>query len=400
MALTLSPLFGVLQIPSVRLAERVGYKKVMVRGWEARSIFVLGMALLPLLPGQVPFSARIYIALVVLTCFSIARGIAVAGHMPWMTQLIPNAWRGRYVAFDQVCISLASAVSMLFSSALLKLFPGIRTYAALFGWNFLAALGSAYLRRVPTVGTSGSASASPERPAWAVMFRHPPFLRLVTFNFCHNLFAAGLGVAWVPFARDGLDISPSLILTMTAFSSMIALFVSLLIGPLADRTGSRPVLALAGGLIVFGQAVCWSLAAGLMPKLTWLVFAVIAINTTGLTTFEIANVRLAMGTMPPQGRSHYFAAHSVAAGLTMGFMPLFWGWLMDHLPPASVGFFNRFSVLYFTFGLGFLGAKFVRRRLIEPQAMSTNSFFQMFFKHSVLQTARLGRALLARRRSG
>lgn len=119
MALALSPLFGVLQIPSARLAERVGYKKVMVRGWEARSIFVLGMALLPLLPGQVPFSARIYIALVVLTCFSIARGIAVAGHMPRMTQLIPNAWRGRYVAFDQVCISLASAVSMLFSSALL-----------------------------------------------------------------------------------------------------------------------------------------------------------------------------------------------------------------------------------------------------------------------------------------
>lgn len=186
---------------------------------------------------------------------------------------------------------------------------------------------------------------------------------------------------------------------MAAFASMVALAVSLLIGPLADRAGSRPVLALAGGLIVIGQIVYWSLATGLISRSVGVVFGAIAVNTTGLTTFEIANTRLAMGTMPAQGRSHYFAAYSVAASLTMGVMPLFWGWLMDHLPPASAGFFNRFSVLHFAFGLGFLGAQFVRRRLMEPQAMSTSSFFQMLFRNSTLRSARLLKALLPRRRS-
>lgn len=367
------PLFAVLQIPAAGYVERIGYKPFMVRGWTFRSIFILGAAAVPLLPEGVSNALRIRIVLLMLACFAAARGISMCGYMPWLTQLIPPAWRGRFIAIDALCINLSVAATMLLSSKLLKLFPYTTTYAALFGLSYLAAIGSLYfLKRIPSTPAPRASLIGSAQRQWFAMLGYPPFARLVVFNIAYNLIVAGFGVVWVPFMKDGIGASPALILNLSAFSSLIAMITALAIGPVADRTGSRPLLAFAAGLIILNQLAWWSIAANLAPRPVWMLFAVIMLGAIATTAYQIANSRLAMSIIPETQRSHFFAILSVANSLTLGLMPLIWGMIMDRLPPASVGRWNRFTLLYGFFIIGLILVQFFRRRLKEPQAMTAS----------------------------
>ena len=377
-AVALAPLFAALQIPAAEFAERIGYKPFMIRGWSLRSIFILGAAFVPLLPEAVSPGLRIKLILGLLTCFALARGISVCGYMPWLTMLIPENKRGRFIAIDTMCINISVAGTMLLSSLLLRWFPNTRTYAILFGFSYIAAIGSLhFLKRIPAVIVPRPQQNKTARPSWLTMLRYPPFSRYVRFNICHNVFFSGMGVVWVPFIRDGLKISPSMIMGLSSFASAVAMIISFVIGPITDRVGSRPLLACAGGLIVLYLTAWWSLASGLMPHSMWLPFLIVTISATGLTIFQIANTRLAMVTIPQERRSHYFAISSVANSLVLGFMPLFWGWIMDHLPQSDTAIFGKFSLLYGIFIIGIIATQFMRRRLLEPYAMTTREFFHI-----------------------
>src|SRR5881396_2122551 len=52
-AAALPPLLNVLQMPAARFVETIGYRAFVLRGWSLRSVFVLGMALVPLLPAGI-----------------------------------------------------------------------------------------------------------------------------------------------------------------------------------------------------------------------------------------------------------------------------------------------------------------------------------------------------------
>jgi MFS family permease len=94
----------------------------------------------------------------------------------------------------------------------------------------------------------------------------------------------------------------------------------------------------------------------------------------GLATalVNMANVRLAMATIPVMGRSHFFALFSVAGSLTLGIAPVLWGVLIDALQTVRLethGFvWNRFSIFFAAAAVAFLVALWRGRRLHEPAA--------------------------------
>jgi len=246
----MTPLFAALQIPAADYAERVGYKNFVVRGWASRSIFILGIAIVALLPGRVSPNLRIALTLFMMACFAATRGISVCGLMPWITHIIPEPLRGAFIARDVMCTHLALTGTMLLSSVCVGAFPSFRTFAAFFLFSYVSALISlVFLRRIPDVQ-----AVRPEvppshprqkcvRPPWKEMLLFPPFLKYVLFNVGLNFFVSALGVIWVPFMKDGLHASNSLILGLSAYSSIVCALVSRVAGPILDRTGSRPLMA-------------------------------------------------------------------------------------------------------------------------------------------------------------
>jgi MFS family permease len=100
----------------------------------------------------------------------------------------------------------------------------------------------------------------------------------------------------------------------------------------------------------------------------------------GWATFNLANARLVMATVPEMGRSHFFALYSVVSSLTLGIVPIVWGVILDALRNWhwEIGPFdvNNYSVLFFCLTLIMLFAQVLRVRLSEPRALTNEEFFQ------------------------
>ena len=384
------PLFGALQIPAANYVERIGYKNFVVRGWASRSIFILGAAAVALLPEGVSPRFRIGLMLAMLGCFAAARGISVCGYMPWITHLVPESLRGWYISRDTMCMYLALTGTMLLSSWWVGLFPSSRGFGALFVMSYISALISLiFLRRIPDSQTV-KPHDNPTRPPWKTMLFYPPFFRFVLFNVGFNLFTSALGVIWVPFMKDGFLASGSLILGLAAYACLIGAGISLITGPVADRVGSRPLMAFASGLILLSQGAWVLMSAGVLPHYRYVAFFAVTIGAVGYPILALANTRLLMGLVPAEGRSHFFAISSVAVSLTLGLMPILWGLAMDGLGRlVGDGFafvphwtWNRYSLLYAVVLMGTLGAQFLRHRLDEPRALSTDEFLRILLVHS------------------
>jgi MFS family permease len=390
MTVALLPLFSALQIPAASYVERMGYKLFVVRGWASRSIFILGIAVVAILPGEVGGNLRVALILVMLACFAVVRGISMCGYLPWMAQLVPETLRGIYVSRDSMCMNLAITGTMLLSSGWVALFPSSRAYSALFLLSYLSALASVvFLRRIPDAQTIRSRESS-ARPPWKEMFLFRPFLRYVAFTVFFNSFVAALGILWVLLMKDGCHASGSLILGLSAYASMIMAAVSLFTGPIADRVGSRPLLAFASGLVIIAQCGWMSLAAGALPPRAPVLFGIISFGATGFAIFTVASTRLLMGLVPTVGRTHFFALSNVANSLTLGVLPILWGMAIDGLGRIiSIGMplgphwtWNRYSLVYAVIVMGLLSSQFLRSRLDEPRAMLTEEFMRIVFIQS------------------
>ncbi len=392
-AVSMTPLFAVLQIPAANFVERVGYKTFVVRGWASRSIFILGIAIVALLPESVSPKLRITLTLLMMACFAAARGFSVCGLMPWMTQIIPANLRGAFIARDTMCMYLALTATMLLSCWYLDAFHSVRAFCALFCFSYLSAMASVFfLRRIPDI-QAPRPLAGTGRPPWKSMLLFPPFFRYVLFNIVLNLFVSATNVAWVPFMKDGLGFSGSFILGISAYSNIICAGASLISGPVADRVGSRPLMGFASGLILLSLTAYMLIAAGVIPVKTLTILVIVAIGSVGYPMLALASTRLLMGLIPAVGRSHFFAINSVAISLMLGIMPTAWGFVLDGLDRViSQGFlflpgwtWNRFSLVYALALAGTLSAQILRHRLDEPRAMSTEEFLRILFIQSPIR---------------
>ena len=385
------PLFGALQIPAANYVERIGYKNFVVRGWASRSIFIIGAAVVAFLPRIGP-AGRIALMLIMLGCFAAARGISVCGYMPWITHLVPESLRGWFIARDTMCMYAAMTATMLLSSWWVGMFPSDRGFGALFMVSYASALISlVFLRRIPDA-QAVKPRENPARPPWKEMLFYPPFFRYVMFTVGFNFFTSALGVIWVPFMKDGLQAPGSLILGLSAYSCLIGAGTAMATGPIADRTGSRPLMVFASVLVLLSQA-CWVLiSAGVLPAHRYAAFLPVTFGSAGYPILALAGTRLLMGLVPETGRSHFFAMASVAASLTLGLMPILWGLGLDGLGRLVGGGFvfiprwwtwNRYSLCYTAVFAGTLGVQFLLRRPDEPKAMSTNEAMQFLKGRSI-----------------
>lgn len=394
----LPSLLNILQIPAAQFVERVGYRAFVLRGWTVRSVFILAMAIVAVLPAKIDATTRIALMLFLQFAFNASRGISLCGFLPWITQLIPEPVRGRFLSRDQMSGALAMLGTMIATALYFRRATGQGAFALIFFASFVSAIVSlVFLRRIPDVAVP---APDPSRGAvpWREMFFYPPFLKLMIYNVVVGTALAGAGVFWVPLLRDVFQADDAKVLGVAAVWCAVAVVSLFGFGRLIDRVGSRPLLVLSGICLMLHFASWGALAARLFPLNWWSILWIQATSGIGASLFNLANTRLAMATVPAAGRSHFFAMFSVINSLTLGLLPIVWGILLDSLAGWRTLWgrweWNQFSILYAALGLTMLGAQVPLRRLTEPRAMSTEAFLQELF---VRTPSRALARLLARR---
>jgi hypothetical protein len=369
------PLTQSLQIVGARMLPRFGYRRLMVQGWTMRTALIgvlAGVAMAsPWLGGVLSMT----LTLLLIGIYCVLRGIASCAWWPWISQLIPEDRRGRFLGRSALLTQGSLLVSNLGYAAWLAFDSEPSGYAAIFVWScatgFIAA---GALARIPDAPVAAEGGVGPV--PWREMLAYRPFAVLLRFNLLVYAALGALAVLWVPVLRDLHHQNDATIAAMPVWVSLAQLAVLPLIGPLADRTGSRPLLAGALAVLVV-HAGLWAALGCLALSPTWWVLA--AIQTTagiGNSVFILANQRLLMEIIPGQGRSHFFAMHSLVFAVGSGIAPVLWGVALDALGGWNWAGINAHGLLYAIAGamlaVGCAGVW----GLHEPRALSTAEFLR------------------------
>lgn len=377
--MALPALLNVLQIPAAPLVERVGYRAFVLRGWMARTFVILGMAGVAFLPERIDRATLIALMLFLLFVYNASRGFSVCGFLPWLTQMVPEPLRGRYLSRDQMAIALAMLGTMLVTTWLLR---GV-TGTAVFGWMFVGAFVAGmvslfFLRRIPDVPVPVTPKSGAGPVPWKAMLVHPPFFRLVVYDVVVLVALTGSGVGWVPLLRDVYAFQDWQFLGMMSLWSAGSAVALWGVGAVADRVGSKPLLGASGIVLALHFGLWSALAAKVVAPTLWLLVLIQMTAALGLALFTSPNTRLVMAVVPEMGRSHFFALFSVVTSLTAGIFPIFWGIGMDGVGNWKSSWgeweWNQYSLCFAGVIVVMGVAQVFRSRLVELKAMPTDVF--------------------------
>ncbi len=160
----------------------------------------------------------------------------------------------------------------------------------------------------------------------------------------------GLGVFTVDFLKTGLAYGESPILYLTTLYFSSAMISLPFFGSLIDTNGSKQSFRIS--LMLFILIICgWlALSSRILPPSMGFIALLYFVWGIAASSFELANVRLSMKTMPAVGRSHFFACFTVVTSLGLGITPILWGLILDAIGgyQSVTGFmqWNRFSIFY------------------------------------------------------
>ncbi len=368
-----TPLMTVFQLPAAQHLERYGYREFVLMGWSLRTIFIFVVAAIPLM-GFLDNPTKMAVVLAALFLFNLLRGISSTAWMPWITALVPENTRGRFLSIDQFFMYGGCLVSLLVSALVMT--GDVNSWEFTLVFLVSAAGGTAslwFIRRIPDVPHGEATRRSSQRVPWRAILGYVPFRELIIFNLLYMAVIGSLGVFTVEFLREASHFGISTVLYLSAFSFIGALVMLPFSGAVIDRTGSKPLLRVAA--LLFGIVIAtWALVAGgVIPCLPWLVAILNFLAGAASANFNLANVRISMATMPEMGRNHFFALFTVITSLGLGAAPVVWGVTLDAIGSyeAVTGVFHwRRHSIYFLALLALLAVAyaFIRRLHEAPGA--------------------------------
>ena len=338
-----------LQIPAVSLIEKLRTRKVI-------TLLTLAPAQLLWFPiALVPFIWQFLgpspaVALIVLM---FARGALLAvsnlSWNAWMRDLLPQRALGRFFSNRLSLAAVAAAIFGLGGGLFIDSWvSGAPAEQSLYGYTFVFLCGAVILALASPVlllwapEPSMPAHTEPQpslRKILVTPLQNRNYRMLVRFLFVWSLVS---NVA-IPFftiymlRRIGLPLSMVVVLTLVSQVSNV-LFIRMW-GQLADKYGSKAVLAASASLYLL-VINSWALTILPQPHLFTLPFLVLLHVFAGVAS---AGVTLAVSTislkLAPQGEgTSYLAASSLATNLGAGLGPLLGGVMADYFSTRSLSF--------------------------------------------------------------
>lgn len=383
-------LMNLLQIPAASFVERSGYRSFVLKGWSTRTFFIMLIAAVVLLLDGMDRVTRMCMILFLLFCYQFSRGISVCAVLPWFTQLVPEKLRGKWISTDQTCIN----ITVLSMAAYCMWYLDHYSQPWHFGFLFLVSgvagfLSLWFLRRIPDVPVPEESKSKGPVP-WKEIIMYRPFRKLLIFNFIvHSAFGVQ-GVFYLKFLKDLHGASDSYVLLLNVVPGLAVVLTLWTLGQMIDRVGNKPYLYTACTIIALHYTGWGLVAAGILP-LAWEVMAPIQIlGGVGGALFGVANIRLAMGVIPPMGRSHFFAILSSLQNLTVAIMPLIWGPVIDscrHWMPSWLGVsWNVYVIMYIVISITLWAALVYAHRLEDKPGMTTQEFFEELLVNTPART--------------
>jgi len=296
-----APGFGqILQFFSPFVIERLRARKPLCLLLYLGGYLVwVPIALLPWLPAAVP---RVFLLLGLLFVSTSLFSFALPAGISWITDLIPENIRGRYMGRQNALAGIAGLLVTLAAGRFVELPPKLHSFAFLFAFGVACGLAAvAVLSATP----EPLKRSSPRLPVWRFIglpFRRPRFRNFMAYLALRSLATFIAAPFFILFMLKFLKVPYFEIGLFTAVSSLATMVTYPLWGYLADKYGNLPVMKLCA----FGLSVIpglWLFATpGNYRYLLPLFFAYAGVVAAG---FILSQFNLLMKIAPEQNRTVY-----------------------------------------------------------------------------------------------
>lgn len=314
------------QVLATALLPRLGFKRLTLAGWGARSWFLLVPLGLALAVSDEPAAWMLHAMVAAMFGYSLSRSVGAAAITTWLQGLVPGAVRGRYWSTDQIMGGVASIATLLLCAATFAWLPMSTAFAVQYAFSIAGAwLAFRCLRTLPdierpTVMSLGTIAAdTPKHLFNPGAFRTYLWLAVAYFVVITPL---------VPFAayflKVGAGFSASVIMGCTIVQYAGAITGNAFMRSRIDRTGAKPffraVFVLAG-LVAAG----WLAGLHWRPALPWLLPVLYFLLGAAAGMFTASNVSYLAKILPEAERALPVSLHGALCYFIGGFAPILWG---------------------------------------------------------------------------
>jgi MFS family permease len=338
------------QVVATALLPRLGFKRLTLAGWGARSWFLLvplGLAL-SLITREQPADWMIPAMVAAMFCYSLSRSVGAAAITTWLQGLVPAAVRGRYWSTDQIMGGVASIATLLMCAATFTWLPASMAYAVQYAFSIAGAwLAVRCLRSLPDIARPSVMSLG---KIWAdtprLMFRAGGFSSYLWLAVLYYVVTTSIVPFSAYFLKVEAGISPAVIMGCTIVQYAGVIVGNWFMRSRIDRTGAKPFFRVAFmlcGVVAAGWLVGlhWR---GLLPPLLPVLYFLLG-ATLGM--FNAANVSYLAKILPEAERALPVSLHGALTFFIGGIAPMVWGLVLKgggDLPSVNLAAFQVFFV--------------------------------------------------------
>jgi MFS family permease len=331
----LTPLASIVQLWFAPRAAQIGYRRLTVGGWRARTIALGLLALLPLLPAWLGNQTVEVLIILTMIVFTVLRGAGITAWLPWINAMVPREIRGAYLSRDRIFVNVGALVALAISGLLLIEGHRLSSYSVVFGIGFVCAVVSLwFLNRMPDVATDLSTttltSTSTNPSSWLTPLKNRNFMRLVRFGMLVQLPVAANTTFALIFAREQIGLREGIALWLTAGAYFLAMVASVFLRSRIDRLGSKRFLWIVLAWWLLSYLIWWVLSLGTLQPALLIAPLLMVSNGFFTSMYDLSATRLLMNSVTDEAQSpRYFALYSVIVNVTVGVVPMIWGALLD-----------------------------------------------------------------------
>jgi MFS family permease len=321
-ALLLTPV----QVFATMLLPRVGFKRLTLAGWGARSWFLLMPLVLTLLAPAEPVPWMIFAMVVAMFFYSLSRSIGAAAITTWLQALVPEGVRGRYWASDQIMAGVAAVGTLVISAVLFAVLPAKWAFFV----QYVISISGAYfalrcLRTLPDIERPTVMSLAKIRHDTPQhLFRPGPFRRYLALAILYFVVVTPISPFGAYFLKSTANLSMSAIMGFTMLQYCGTIAGNWFMRSRIDRIGTKPFFRLS--FVFFGVIAAGWLHCLQMPGATlWLMPALYLLLGAASGMFSAANVSYLAKILPENDRALPVSLHGALTAFIGGLSPAVWG---------------------------------------------------------------------------
>lgn len=337
------------QVLATMLLPKLGFKRLTLAGWGARSWFLLVPLTLAIVARQGTAAWMIYAMIAAMFFYSVSRSMGAAAISTWLQGLVPEAVRGRYWATDQIMSGIASVGTLMLSAASFIWLPMSWAFLLLYALSITGAwLALRCLRTLPDI----------ERPTvmgFDKIIAETPHHLFATGNFrtylWMSVFYFIVYTPLVPFAayylKTAVGFSSASVMGYTVVQYFGVIAGNWFMRSRIDLIGTKPFFRLSFGTAAV-VAAGWLVCLGWTPLLLWLMPVLYFLLGAGNGMFIAANVSYLAKILPQTERALPVSLQGALSFFLGGFAAVAWGLVLKGggaVPSVNLFAFQWFFVL-------------------------------------------------------